>query len=50
MLMSAWEDRRVRLPMDAAEYQARLDALIVAAELREPADIDAHIDMDASYR
>ncbi len=50
MLMSAWEDRRVRLPLDAAAYQAGLDARVVGAELRDPANIDAHIDMDASYR
>ena len=50
MLLSAWEDRRVSLPLDAEHYQSKLDERIARGALREPMDLDVHIDMDASYR
>ena len=50
MLLSSWEDRRVRMPTDAQYYQARLGERIAASGFRKPKDLDVHIDMDASYR
>ncbi len=50
MLLSAWEERRVTLPLDVDLYQAALEARIAAGAFRQPLDLDVHIDMDASYR
>ncbi len=50
ILLSAWDDRRIDLPLDAERYQSQLDARLSASSLRDPQDIDVHIDMDASYR
>ena len=50
ILLSAWEERRVSLPLDPEAYQLRLEERIAASAFREPQDIDVDIDMDASYR
>ncbi|MGI9322290.1 MAG: Gfo/Idh/MocA family protein [Pseudomonadales bacterium] len=50
ILLSAWEDRRVKLPLDAGRYQSMLDERIASSGLREPLDINVDIDMEASYR
>ena len=50
MLLSAWEDRRVSLPLDAELYERRLQERIAASGFREPQALDVRIDMDASYR
>ena len=50
MLLSAWRDQRVSLPLDVDDYQARLSEKIRNSTLREPKVIDVKIDMDASYR
>ena len=50
MLLSTWESREVRMPLDSAVYQAALGQRMVASSLREKADIQANIDMGASYR
>ena len=50
MLLSAWEERRVSLPLDAEHYQSGLDARVAASGFREAQTIEVHIDMDASYR
>lgn len=50
MLLSTWEQRAVDLPLDAAAYQAALDKRLAKSQLREKANIEANVDMDASYR
>ena len=50
MLLSAWEEGRVSLPLDAEHYQSCLDARVAASGFREAQTIEVHIDMDASYR
>lgn len=50
MLLSTWESREVGLPLDSQVYQAALQQRQRSSQLRQKADIDAHIDMDASYR
>ncbi len=50
ILLAAWEDRRVHLPLDADRYQSQLDERVAASSFRDPQNIDVHIDMDASYR
>ncbi len=50
MLMSAWLDRRVHLPLDAFAYQVKLEERIEKYGLRQAQDIDVHVDMEASYR
>ncbi|NND68601.1 MAG: Gfo/Idh/MocA family oxidoreductase [Halioglobus sp.] len=50
MLLSTWEDARIELPLDSARYQAALDTRVADSTLREKADIEANIDMGASYR
>jgi predicted dehydrogenase len=50
MLLSTWEERVVSLPMNTAHYQRALAERIAGSSLRRKADIDASIDMSASYR
>ena len=50
LLLSAWEERRVALPLDAARYQRALAQRIATSELRTPADLTVNINMDQSYR
>lgn len=50
MLLSTWEEDRIELPLDSARYQAALDVRIADSTLREKADIEANVDMGASYR
>ena len=50
MLLSTWEDSRVELPLDARRYQRALGQRLEDSGLREKADIEASIDMGASYR
>lgn len=50
MLLSTWEEARIPLPLDSARYQAALDARVAGSSLREKADIEANVDMSASYR
>jgi hypothetical protein len=50
MLFSTWQSRDVALPLDSAAYQEALDERIAQSQLREKADIEANIDMSASYR
>ena len=50
ILLSAWEERRVSLPLDPERYQSGLDARVSASGFREAQTIEVHIDMDASYR
>lgn len=50
ILWSAWSNERVGLPLDSAGYQDALDMRLAASSLRQKADIDANVDMEASYR
>jgi predicted dehydrogenase len=50
MLLSTWEARSVELPLDSAAYQAALEQRLATSSLRQKADIEANVDMDASYR
>ncbi len=50
ILLSAWADRRVHLPLDVDAYQTQLAQRINASTLRDPQDIDVQVDMEASYR
>jgi len=50
ILLSAWTEEEVSLPIDSLAYEAMLQERIAAAELREPENIEVEIDMDASYR
>jgi len=50
MLLSAWDRQAVPLPLDADAYEAALQRKIAASGLREPARLNANIDMEKSYR
>ena len=50
MLLSTWEQRDVELPLDSGHYQAALEERLASSSLRQKADIQANIDMGASYR
>tara|TARA_R110002049_G_scaffold177382_16_gene344566 strand:+ start:1678 stop:2832 length:1155 start_codon:yes stop_codon:yes gene_type:complete len=50
MLLSTWEARTVPLPLDSAHYQQVLAERIEGSTLRRKADIEATVDMSASYR
>lgn len=50
MLLSTWENRQVQLPLDSAVYQAALEQRLAGSTLRAKADIEANVDMSASYR
>lgn len=50
MLLSTWESREVSLPLASDVYQRALQQRLDGSSLRQKADIDANIDMSASYR
>ena len=50
MLLSAWRGQVVSLPLDAEAYESALQRRIASASLREPAALQANIDMAKSYR
>ena len=50
MLLSAWRGQAVSLPLDAETYESALQRKIASASLREPAALQANIDMAKSYR
>jgi len=50
MVLSTWESREVNLPLDAAAYQAALEQRLAGSSLRKKADIEATVDMGASFR
>ncbi|MEM8498106.1 MAG: Gfo/Idh/MocA family oxidoreductase [Pseudomonadota bacterium] len=50
MLLSSWEQRSLTLPLNADEYQIALQKKLENSSLRQIANIDVNIDMDASYR
>lgn len=50
ILLSAWQDRRVHLPVDPGIYHDALQRRIDASGFREPQDLAVEADMDRSYR
>jgi predicted dehydrogenase len=50
MLLSSWEARAVALPLDSAHYEQALAQRIAASTLRQKAQLEASVDMSASYR
>ncbi|MBT5603562.1 MAG: hypothetical protein HOJ61_15140 [Gammaproteobacteria bacterium] len=50
ILLSAWKNETVRLPIDVNEYEVRLQEKIAGASLRKPKDLIVEIDMEKSYR
>lgn len=50
MLLSTWEAGAVRLPLDGERYEHALRQRMAGSSLREKKDVQAEIDMGASYR
>ena len=50
MLLSTWEARVVALPLDSVGYHQALAQRIAGSTLRRKANIEATVDMSASYR
>ncbi|NKB98821.1 MAG: gfo/Idh/MocA family oxidoreductase [Pseudomonadales bacterium] len=50
ILLAAWQDTRINLPLDPEAYQVELHRRQRESALREPSDIDVQVDMDSSYR
>lgn len=50
ILLSAWQNQVVELPIDAAAFEAELQARVSASSLRTPSEREVSIDMDKSYR
>lgn len=50
MLLSTWDGETVDLPLDSGRYQVALEKRLAASSLRQKADIQANVDMNASYR
>ena len=50
ILLSAWQNQCVKLPLDGAAYQQELDIRLANSSLRQKADIEVQVDMDKSYR
>ena len=49
-LLSAWEDQRVSIPLQAQTYEAALQQRVAQDSMRTPREVDVQIDMDKSYR
>ncbi|MFK7733255.1 MAG: Gfo/Idh/MocA family protein [Pseudomonadales bacterium] len=50
ILLSSWEQRSLKMPLNAEEYQNVLQQKLQNSSLRKKADVQVNIDMDASYR
>lgn len=50
MLLSTWEQRPIKLPLDRKVYQQALEDKIATSSLRQKSDKKAKIDMSASFR
>jgi predicted dehydrogenase len=50
ILWSAWSGERISLPLDSDGYESVLEKKLENSILREKADIEVNIDMEASYR
>jgi hypothetical protein len=49
ILLSEWTNRAVTLPIDANQYEAKLQEKIRGSSLRTPKDLKVEIDMEKSY-
>jgi predicted dehydrogenase len=50
MLLSAWKDAAVELPLDSSEYEAALNEKIARSQLRTDVDTSLAADMSQSFR
>jgi hypothetical protein len=50
ILWSSWSGEGITLPLDGQGYQQALNEKLAMSSLRQKADIEPTIDMDASYR
>lgn len=50
MLLSTWKQETITLPLDKNHYQQALEQRVAKSSLRDKTDIEANIDMSASYR
>ena len=50
ILLSAWNNETVTLPIDVNQYEARLQEKIDSASLRTPKNLKAKVNMEKSYR
>ena len=50
IILSAWQNEGVVVPIDAEAYETLLQARVSATSLRTPLDIEVNIDMEKSYR
>lgn len=50
MLLSAWTQAPIEIPLDAARYEQELQRRIGTGALREPSSREVNIDMDASFK
>ena len=50
ILLSAWQNRKVAVPIDHSAYEAALQSKISSTQLRTPLDVEVNIDMEKSYR
>jgi predicted dehydrogenase len=50
ILMSAWNNETVTLPIKANQYEALLQEKISRGSLRSPKDLKVNVDMEKSYR
>ena len=50
MLLSAWQNSEVSLPIETVLFRDALDKKIDASSLRQPEDLEVEIDMEKSYR
>ncbi len=50
LLLSAWRNESVSLPLDEATYARYLGEKIAASQLRQPEDLEVHIDIEQSFR
>ena len=50
ILWSAWSGEGIKLPLDSLGYQKALNEKLAMSSLRQKADIELTIDMEASYQ
>jgi predicted dehydrogenase len=50
ILLSAWNNETVTLPIDVNQYEARLQGKINSASLRTPKNLKAKVNIEKSYR
>lgn len=50
ILLSAWKNETVSIPIDVHEYEIRLQEKIAGASLRKPKDLKVKVNMEKSYQ